>query len=82
MQQQPFRDSLEAVAEYNKALEDSQKARFREIQKDNFNKTKELFLEVIKSPKLALEEALNWIADVDPIEAVQFMNNYLERNNR
>ena len=82
MQQQPFRDSLEAVAEYNKALEDSQKTRFREIQKDNFDKTKELFLEVIKSPKLALEEALNWIADVDPIEAVQFMDDYLERNNR
>lgn len=82
MQQQPFRDSLEAVAEYNKALEDNQKARFREIQKDNFNKTKELFLEVIKSPKLALEEALNWIADVDPMKAVQFIGDYLERNNR
>lgn len=82
MQQQPFRDSLEAVAEYNKALEDNQKARFKEIQKDNFDKTKELFLEVVKDPKLALEEALNWIADVDPIEAVQFMGDYLERNNR
>lgn len=82
MQQQPFKDSLEAVAEYNKALEDNQKARFKKIQKDNFDKTKELFLEVVKDPKLALEEALNWIADVDPIEAVQFMDDYLERNNR